>query len=185
MSVALRDSKSAIGDADLLERVAAGDLEPLGTLFDRYAALVHGFVRRIAPREDADDVVQETFLRVARVAEGYDGRAPTARAWIFGVAYAIVRERRRALARLMRAITTMAKQDTARTAAPIGSARTEIERCLDMLAPEKREVVVLTEVMGMSGPEAASVLGIPVGTVWTRLHHARSELRDAREGDLA
>lgn len=61
---------------------------------------------------------------------------------------------------------------------PRCTARTEVERHLSALDPDKREVIVLTEVMGMTDPEAAEILGIPTGTVWTRLHHARRERRE-------
>jgi len=182
VTAALREPDGTPTDGDLLRQIGAGQVAPLGVLFDRYAATVHGFARRVAPREDADDIVQETFLRISRVAETYEARSTNARAWIFGVAFAIVRERRRAVARFVRALHGLAGREASRTVAPIGAARAEIERCLDALTPEKREVVVLTEVMGMTGPEAAEVLGIPVSTVWMRLHHARRELRAMRGG---
>lgn len=180
MTKALREPIAPLADAELLARLAEGEVAPLGVLFDRYASQVHGFVRRASSPEDADDIVQETFLRVARVAQTYQPRSATARSWIFGVAYSILRERRRALARFVRTLRTFATAESQRTVTPVGAARTELERCLDALTPEKREVVVLTEVMGMSGPEVAEILGIPVGTVWMRLHHARRELRDKR-----
>lgn len=180
MTAAHRTTGGSVTDADLVSRVARGESEPLGVLFDRYADGVHGFVRRIAAREDADDLVQETFLRVSQVAGAYEPRSATARAWIFGIAFSIVRERRRALARLVRALHGFAGGESQRAVAPVGAARTELERLLSALTPEKREVIVLTEIMGMSGPEAAEILGIPVTTVWMRLHHARRELREKR-----
>ena len=55
--------------------------------------------------------------------------------------------------------------------------KTDIERAIAALSPQKREVLLLVEVEELTCEEAASALGIPVGTVWTRLHHARRELR--------
>ena len=164
-------------DAELLAKIAAGDLDGLGVLFDRHAANVHRFVARSAPREDADDVVQETFLRVARIAAGFDGRATSARSWVLGVAHAIVRERRRSFARLARAIASFGRTESDCTSSANEGASRELDRALASLDDAKREVVVLCEGLGFTGPEAAEVLGLPVGTVWTRLHHARAALR--------
>jgi len=174
---AARREKDPPSDAELLAGVAAGDVEWLGALFDRHAASLHVFVRRVAPREDADDVVQDTFLRVTRVAASYDARGASARAWLFGVAFSIVRERRRAFARLRRVLASLLRETPSRAVTAAGSTRTEVEQALESLSPARRDVVVLTEVMGMSAPEAARVLGISAGAVWTRLHEARRELR--------
>jgi RNA polymerase sigma factor (sigma-70 family) len=165
-------------DGELLSRIASGDLDTLGVLYDRHAVAVHQLVSRVGSRADADDVVQETFLRIAKIAASYQARAESARSWVLGVAFSIVRERRRASARFLRAVGRFASSDTRQASAPQGPVRSEIERYLLALDVEKREVLVLTEVMGMTGPEAAEVLGIPVGTVWTRLHHARRALRE-------
>lgn len=164
-------------DAVLFAAVARGELAALGQLFDRHAAATFQFIHKVAPREDVDDVVQETFLRLARLADRFEERGSGGRPFVFGVAHAIVRERRRASARLLRALAGFAGVESQRTVAPNATARTEVERCLATLSTDKREVLVLTEGMGLSGPEAAEVLGIPVGTVWTRLYHARRELR--------
>jgi RNA polymerase sigma-70 factor (ECF subfamily) len=169
------------GDGELLSRVAAGDLEALGVIYDRHASAVHQFVSRAGVRNDADDVVQETFLRIAKIAGSYQARAESARSWVLGVGFSVMRERRRASARFLRAVARFAGGHTQLATAPQGPVRSEIERHLLALDAEKREVLVLTEVMGMTGPEAAEVLGIPVGTVWTRLHHARRELRARSE----
>ncbi len=178
---ALAEQKPAESDAVLVDRICSGDRAALGSLFDRHAAALHQFVRRAAPREDPDDIVQEAFIRVTRAAAGYQQRSDSARSWLFGIGYAIVRERRRASARLTRALARFAGFEAQRSVTPKGAVRTEIERHLDALDPQKREVVILTEMLGMTGPEAAAILDIPVGTVWTRLHHARRELRESLE----
>jgi RNA polymerase sigma-70 factor (ECF subfamily) len=58
-----------------------------------------------------------------------------------------------------------------------------LQRAFEGLSEKKREVFVLVTLEGLSGEEAARVLGIPVNTVWTRLHHARLELRAALVGE--
>jgi RNA polymerase sigma factor (sigma-70 family) len=175
--------KAPASDAELLDRVKTGDLTALGTLFDRHAAAVHHFASRVGLRGDADDVVQETFLRIAKVAASYELRSASARAWTLGIGCAVVRERRRAGARFLRALASFSVAHAQRSASPQGPVRSEIVRHLQALDAEKREVLMLTEVMGMTGPEAAEVLGIATGTVWTRLHHARRALRERMGGD--
>ncbi len=54
-----------------------------------------------------------------------------------------------------------------------------MQRALERMSPKKREVIVLAVIEGLPGEEVARVLGVPVATVWTRLHHARRELTDA------
>lgn len=177
----LRGSRSrGLTDAALLALVAAGNLAALGDVYDAHAAEVARFAQLRVPPAEVDDVVQDTFVRVSRIAGTYDGRSPNARAWIFGIAVAIVRERRRAFSRLTRVLERVASH-----ASPGATSRGEsidLERGLEKLSEPKREVLLLTEVHGFSGEEVAAMLGIPVGTVWTRLHHARRELRDILGG---
>jgi RNA polymerase sigma-70 factor (ECF subfamily) len=59
----------------------------------------------------------------------------------------------------------------------VGELRAQLSQALHSLTPQKRVVIVMAEVEGLSGPEIAQALDIPLGTVWTRLHHARAELR--------
>jgi RNA polymerase sigma factor (sigma-70 family) len=164
-------------DADqaALARVAAGDLGGLGELYDRYAAELHAFVRRFDPGQDAEDVVQTVFLRVVDKAASFDTRSPTARAWLFGIAIRVLRERRRALGRWVRALLAYASEPPPSPGSGV-DASIDIERGLGCLSPSKRLVLLLSEVEGLTCPEIAELLGIPVGTVWTRLHHARRRL---------
>lgn len=167
-------------DVDLLQRVAAGELGALGDLYDAHAAEVARFARlRVSPAE-VDDVVQDTFLRVARVAGTFDGRTRDARSWIFGIVVAIIRERRRAFSRLARTLSQLISTGPAASVAR-GDA-IDLERALAVLSEPKREVLLLSEVHGFSGDEIAEMVGVPVGTVWTRLHHARRELREILGG---
>jgi RNA polymerase sigma-70 factor (ECF subfamily) len=179
-------------DSELLRRLAAGDLSSLGVLYDRHEPSVRRVVlRSVASRADADDVVHEVFLRLARVASTFDGRED-ARPFILGVANCVLRERRRALARWGRALAALAaslrgvvtrtpEQTTAES-----ETHRELTRAIAMLTEEKRVVFLMCEREGMTGEEIAKELDIPIGTVWTRLHHARIEVRRAltRKGVL-
>lgn len=166
-------------DGALLVRMAAGDLGALGELYDRYAAMLLRFVRKHSPTEDAEDIVQITFLRALDVAGRFDSTA-SARPWLFGIALRVQQERRRSVRRWAAALAEMAQLPRALATAPSGAVR-DVDRALARLSEAKRSVVLLAEVEGFSCPEIASILGVPVGTVWTRLHHARRELRQSFE----
>jgi RNA polymerase sigma factor (sigma-70 family) len=172
-------------DADLMARLAGGDLGALGELYDRHHDAVYQFARRAcAQPADVDDVVHDTFLTASRAAPSYDGRA-SARPFLVGIAAQLVRQRRRVWARwteVLHSFTTSRSDETSRTpeddahAAQTGE---RLDRALAGLTEEKRLVLLLFEREGLSGEEVAHALEIPLGTVWTRLHHARAELRRA------
>ena len=172
-------------DADLVRRVAEGDLSPLGVLYDRHHEGVRQLVARASrSTADADDITQEAFLILAKIASRYDGR-PSARPFLLGIAAQLVRRRKRTLGRWAQALLAVANTLADRgvpTPETAASATEEIDRfdaALGQLTNEKRMVFLLVEREGLSGAEVAEAVDIPVNTVWTRLHHARNELRAA------
>jgi RNA polymerase sigma factor (sigma-70 family) len=172
-------------DADLVRRVAEGDLSPLGVLYDRHHESLRQFVARATDRGgDTDDITHEAFLTLARIAGKYDGRA-SARPFLLGIAAQLVRRRRRGLMRWAQALASLAgaaPDQRVRTPEDAASTREELRRfdeALARLTEEKRLVFLLVEREGLSGDEVARALEIPVNTVWTRLHHARNDLRKA------
>ncbi len=172
-------------DADLLRRVSAGDLGPLGILYDRYHDSVRQFVARAtAGGADADDITHEAFLTLARIADRYDGRS-SARPLLLGIAAQLVREQRRSGARWFEVLTTLAggtpslSTRTPEDAASLTEDMAHFEQVLGRLPEEKRLVLLLVEREGLSGEEVARALHIPLNTVWTRLHYARAEVRRA------
>jgi RNA polymerase sigma factor (sigma-70 family) len=181
-----RDTAST--DAELLRKIAEGDLACLGVLFDRYGADVRGFVSRLGVASgEVDDVVQSTFLLVMRAAKNFEDREGrgSARAWLLGLAANLVRRHRRSLARLTARVASWARQPSEPTAmSPLEAldakeAAARGKRALDRLSQEKREVFVLVAMEGLSGQDAALALGVPVATIWTRLHRARRALRES------
>jgi len=173
----------ALSDAELMAALAAGDLGALGSLYDRYHESVRRFVARVtSDAEDVDDLVHATFLTAAGSAARYDGRA-VGRAWLMGIAVRLVRRRRHALGRFFTLLSSL--RLVGRTSHDPRSslhAQSDLERALARLSEPKRMAILLAEVEGLSCPEIAETLGVPVGTVWTRLHAARRELRRALEG---
>jgi len=163
-------------DAELVRRIAGGGVEALGGLYDRHARALLAFARRLAPSEDAEDLVQTVFLRVLACAPRFDPGAASARPWLFGIAVRVAQERRRSLRRLGTALLRLSAFGR-RATEPAAVDRSDLERAVAALSPQKREVLLLVEVEELTCEEAAAALGIPVGTVWTRLHHARKELR--------
>jgi RNA polymerase sigma factor (sigma-70 family) len=170
-------------DAELMQRIAEGALEPVGVLYDRYFEDVRQFLRRATSGSaDAEDLAHDTFLVIQKIADRYDGRA-SARPYLLGVAARLLRRRRRGIARLGEILSAFASTvSSAALASPeeIASESQDMERferALARLTHEKRVVFLLIERERLSGDEVARALEIPVNTVWTRLHHARAELR--------
>jgi RNA polymerase sigma-70 factor (ECF subfamily) len=175
-------------DSVLLQRVAAGDVNALGVAFDRFHREVYAVLARLrGTRLDLDDLVQTTFLALPGAAHNYDPSA-SARSFVIGVSLQIARRERRSLARRWRLWQARSHE----VDVPEGEVDPErragdrqdfssLESALGDLSHAQREVIVLHEVQGMKGEEIAQALGVPVNTVWTRLHHARNALRTSLE----
>lgn len=170
-------------DAELMARLAEGDIGALGELYDRHQASIRRFLTRASSGSgDVDDLVHTTFLTAATSAARYDGRA-ACRPWLIGIAVRMLRRQHHAIERWRSVLSALAT--LRRPSVDLGSAldaRSDIERALARLSHAKRITLLLAEVEGLSCPEIAMALGIPVGTVWTRLHSARRELRQLLDG---
>jgi RNA polymerase sigma-70 factor (ECF subfamily) len=167
-----------------MSRLARSETGALGELYDRYSHPIRGFLTRAtAGAHDVDDLVHATFLAAAESAGRYDGRA-SCRPWLIGIAAQLLRRRQQALGRFFAFLSsfggTRVKDADPR---PALQARTDVERALLGLTEPKRITFLMAEVEGLTCPEIATALRIPIGTVWTRLHAARRELRRALEVD--
>ena len=170
-------------DADLMARLAGGDIGALGELYDRHQASIRRFLARATSgADDVDDLVHTTFLTAATSAARYDGRA-ACRPWLIGIAVRLLRRRRHALGRWLSVVSALAtlRRPSVDPRSALGTRR-DVTRALAYLSEPKRVTLLLAEVEGLSCPEIAAALEIPVGTVWTRLHKARSELRQLLDG---
>lgn len=132
---------------------------------------------------EAEDLVQDTLLRSYRAIDGFDGRHP--RAWLLTILRNThINRNRRRRPELLRdpdaASDRMgsAASDERADAGIDAEIDTEIVRALASLDEPFRRVVELVDVGGLSYAEAAEVLDVPVGTVMSRLHRARSRIRD-------
>jgi RNA polymerase sigma-70 factor (ECF subfamily) len=178
--------RAPLSDAEALKALVDGHVGALGVLYDRHHVKVLGFlVRATGSRHDAEDLLHATFVTAAKAAASFDGRE-TCLPWLLGIAGRLAYRHRRGLARLRRALTRFHDSEPPEAWDPARQlgARDRLgtlAAALEQLSERKRIVLLLAEVEGLSGEEIAKALGIPLGTVWTRLHHARSELRRALE----
>lgn len=182
---AVRSASAEITDAELLVRVADGDLEPLGELYDRYARDVWRAVQRTLRDEgDVDDVLHATFMNLPKIASSYDGRA-SCRNWLCGIGVRLAMRHRRGAGRFRRMLGAFAYAPPPRSVAdPERQAShnqelAALDRALGRLSEKKRAIFVLVELEGLSAEEAARALEIPAATARTRLFHARRELQEA------
>jgi RNA polymerase sigma-70 factor (ECF subfamily) len=188
MTAAPSLSRQGETDAELIVAVAASDLRALGELFHRHAPALRRYLRRMGiPQADVDDLVQATFLEITRAAPRFDA-AHAGRSWIFGVASIMLRRHRHFLRRAAARINAwvMPKAEVEGTPAELfecAEAEQRFARAFAALSAKKREAFVLVTLEGLSGEEAAQALGVPVNTIWTRLHHARVELLAAIDGE--
>lgn len=174
-------ARAESSDAELLARVATGDLAALAEVYHRHGeSLRHFLVRATARANDVDDLVQTVFLEAARSAGRYDGdrhgRA-SCRPWLLGIAVHHLARRRSAFTRLVRMVTRFGRPEPAADPRASLEARPDIERALAALTEAKRLTFLLAELEELSGAEIAALMDVPIGTVFTRLHAARRELR--------
>ena len=170
--------KAEHSDVEVLAAVAAGDREALRVLYDRHGPwLSLRLARRCADPGVVDETLQDTFLAVWRSAGRYSGKGDVG-AWIWGIA---IRRLIDALRRLPRAQVLVAEVDDRRTAEEevlLGIEYGDLGGAMNRLSPELRAVVQATVLDGLTSREAGRLLGIPTGTVKTRMMRARAHLRE-------
>lgn len=168
-------------DEELMAAVARGDERALGALVDRHAARIHAHLVRVCgSRDDADDLLQETWLRVARGARTWRPDRPV-RPWLYGIASHLATDLQR-----RRAVRRRAVAEGVHEPPPPGYGPLEGLALRERLArlPERlREVLWLRYYAGLDEAEMAAALGIPRGTVKSRLHGAIRALKDGCEGE--
>lgn len=179
------------GDSDA--RVIArsrDEPEQFAALFDRYAGAVHRYAARRLGPEAAEDLMAETFTTAFQRRHTYDLTRADARPWLFGIATNLVSRHRRAEARRFKALAKVPEPvehedpvaDRAVARAGATGVRRDLAAALAGLSARHRDVVLLVAWADLDYEEAARALGVPVGTVRSRLHRARSRLREALGG---
>ncbi len=171
-------------EPELLRAIRAGEEAAFHELVDRHGdnlfALAYSL---LGSRPDAEDAVQETFLGAFRRAGSFEGRS-SLKTWLTRIlvnqAYKTRRSRR---VRQTEPIEVEGQPEAddaqlrTRSASVAVESRIDVEAMLEVLSREHREVIVLRELQGLSYEEMAEVLGVPVGTIESRLFRARKELK--------
>ena len=176
-------------DAALIEQ-SWHEPEAFAGLYDRYAAHLHRYVTRRLGSQAADDVVGDTFLCAFRRRRRYDLSHPDAGPWLYGIAGNLIGKHRRAEVRLLRALARTGADPVAESYADrvdsrvsAAAAQRDLADALASLAAGDREVLLLIAWAELAYDEVAVALGIPVGTVRSRLHRARRKVRAALGGE--
>ncbi len=179
-------------DRSLVDAAAGGSREAFDDLVRRYSRPVLNLVRAMGAADaDVDDLAQEAFVRAWRGIGGFRSDS-TFRTWIFGIAINVVRSHRvkQSRSRLLfwspPAGQDLRNDPLERAAVDDGTEATlalrqVIDRALAALPEELRAAVVLRDVQGLEYREIADALGVPIGTVESRIFRARQRLRPLLE----
>ena len=170
-------------DGDLLAAIADRDRSALRDLHARHAPWVTSRLRRRCSDSDVvADAVQDTFVAVWRSASSWEGRGDPA-AWLWGIAIrrliGVLRSRRRWGPAIEIAAEEHGLMIAAEEQVLLGIEHGDLAGALGGLSPELRAVVQATVLDGLTTREAGRLLGIPAGTVKTRMMRAKAELRAA------
>ncbi len=175
------------GMEDLRTAIRAGDHDAFATLFDRYAGAVYAHAVRVTgDRDAAEDVLSVVFLEAWRLRGRIRPEGDSLRPWLFGIATNVLRNtarasrrHRAALARIPPQVATPDFSDDLANAAADAAALAAARSALARLRRPERDVVLLVVWAGLDYAAAAEALGVPVGTVRSRLSRARTRLRAA------
>lgn len=180
------ESPVRLSDEALVASCAAGDPAAFGELFERHHSALYRFISRLTrySAADLDDLVQTTFVEALRSSASF-GRKSQVRTWLFGIAANVIRHHVRSGKRrekLLESYGEQAKSLSCRYAENAAERRLLLARlaaAFESLPHELKVVFALCYLEEVEGPEAAKALGIPKGTLWRRLHHARKALQSA------
>jgi RNA polymerase sigma factor (sigma-70 family) len=171
-------------DADLV-RVSVADPQAFGALFDRHVDEIHGYISRRVGAPLAEELTAETFARAFARRGSFVAQHESAGPWLYGIATNLVRNARRAERRQLlaygRAAATSSDRpsDLDRADARIDAQRAapRLVAALLELAPQDRDALLLFAWQDLSYQEVGTALGIPSGTVASRINRSRRRMR--------
>jgi RNA polymerase sigma-70 factor (ECF subfamily) len=174
----------ALDDIALVRAMARGDGAALAQLYDRHAATMLALAQRIVGRgAEAEDIIHDVFLEAWRHSADYDPERGGVKSWL------LLRTRSRSLdvqksARVSKQARSLDDAWLAELGDPsrdtaAGADQSRIRQVLVALSPEQREVLLLGYFEGLSSSEIAERIGVPLGTVKSRVAAALSALRSA------
>lgn len=177
----------SITDADLIER-ARSQPQWFSVIFDRHFTVIHRYLSRRVGSTVADDLAGEVFRIAFERRESFDTYYDSARPWLYGIATHLVHRERRSEQRRLRALQRFASRaavpaaddafDLANERVDAVAAARSAACALTRLPDADRDALLLFAVEGLTYDEVAAALGIPIGTVRSRISRARLRLRE-------
>ena len=166
---------------DLVVLLKANDKAAFEYLYDNYAAGLYGIIRRIVKDDDkADDVMQDSFIKIWKNISSYDASKGTLFTWLLNVARHTAIDRSRTDARFKNNIDwdLVAENDSMpRSTIYLDGSALDLKEIVDKLRPEKRLLIQMLYFEGYTHEEASEYLCLHLGTVKSRVRKALSELR--------
>lgn len=162
------------------------DPELFGVIYERYHDTIFRHIARRVGSQRAPDLTADVFVRAFQIRPRYDLNRSSCRPWLYGIATNILGDDLRRLRRQQRidleasSLTPLVNDPYDRSDERLmaASAGSELTRALEALRPDDRNVLLLYSVEDLTYQETAEALGIPVGTVRSRLARARQTIRD-------
>lgn len=189
------DELAFASEAELVEGLRAGDAAAYRSFVDSNSAAVYNLaLKLLGDEQEAEDVLQETFLSAFRAIDRFEGRSKLS-TWLYRIAYnaSLMHLRKRERMTTFSLDRPYGEEEQSSTVAErnlvdwstvpddqllTAEARHEMERAIAELPESLRSAFVLRDIQGLSGAETAEVLEISVQAVKNRLHRARLRLRD-------
>jgi RNA polymerase sigma-70 factor (ECF subfamily) len=170
-------------EAELISRLRRGDSQALGSAYDLHHEHVRAFAQRLlGDASAAEDLLQDTFVALTRAIRNFRGDS-SLRTLLVAISVNHARNHLRSAVRRRSAHERFEAEPRA-----VGDLERDIERlqtadaitrALDTLPLEQRVAIVLCEVEGRTSAEASQIMGVPEGTVRTRIFHAKRKLKEA------
>lgn len=173
-------------DQQLISRVLEGDNTAFRYLYQRYCPRVRSLLFQLTSKsEGLDDLTQEVFVKVHRSLPGFRGDSQFS-TWLFRVTYNVCQDARRKQSRRLQVVTLPEYNSLENL--PVSDEREDnltrlnrqklVQRALDSLSEEQREVIVLHDLQEKPQDEVAQILDVPVGTVKSRIYYGRRKLKE-------
>jgi RNA polymerase sigma-70 factor, ECF subfamily len=184
----MRNPEDTQADIALLDRVIARDQAALADFYDRHSALVFGLILRILrDRGESEEVLQEVFVQVWSRAATYNVALGSPVGWVVGIARNRAIDRLRSNAVRLRAVESApapAAVATPEASASLAERQREVQRALEALPREQRELIEQAYFLGLTQSELAARFNLPLGTVKTRIRTGLQALRQQLQGGM-